>query len=196
MQLLYRHSANRISSLFVTQLERSLSLANVLLTCLDHSVESGDLDPISYNILLKTPRLSRLEAIIQAWTCCRYSEIDYVDLNAMISGKRLCVYQPKNKGNRYVDPFPFFDIIPNHYLDVNYRVRYISYDSYQRSIARCVPEHVGSVLSACNDKTHIFRHLRASYFYSIGFNISDISTFFGHKSRDATIRYIHDDLFP
>jgi len=153
--------------------------------------ESLNFSPITKLILNSLPLLSFVPAFFQAWTLCRYGEIKQISIRSLKKNEDIIIKSSKSDHVRSV-PLPSF-LIPESLktIKVKTKIQVVSYDSYKDSIARIIDNLDYFVFSDILNRTHIFRHLEATFLQKSGVSISDISYKLGHISDSATFEYIH-----
>lgn len=157
--------------------------------------ENGIIDPPSKAIVWGVSPLARLPVSIMALTCCRWSELQNIDLVELLSIGRQEIYQPKVGSPRIVT-IPWYAIldIPKEMLRQATLDRF-SYDQLYSEIEAVIPPNVRKVLKQSFHVTHVFRHLRASWFHEKGASDAEISELLGHYLTTSNLSYLHKNLF-
>jgi integrase len=180
----------------IYELEQSLFVAKYLVEAMNSNQGRLHVDPISLVIVNRVSRLAKLETILLAWSTVRYKELHQIKLPDLLSMRPISIKQYKVNTVRNIPPVAWLDHRIASRLNGAVRVRYLSYDALEDSIQRVLPRDVKANLRKSMTGTHVFRHLRASWFASQGWERTKIMRFFGHKSLETTARYIHPQLFP
>jgi integrase len=179
-------------SLFTAARAKHLRLARAVVDALDTARRIGATDPFSDRVLRWIPIHAVAPAYLLASTRARWSELASLDAPAVLSGAATLLVAGKWSEDRYVQPFP--PAIVPHLRDVppDAPLSIVDYDTLNRLIQRA--QHtVGIELpTRCNNGTHVFRHLYASWRASKGASVEEIARELGHRSKESTLRYIHD----
>lgn len=168
----------------------ALLAAAVARTC-EHLAGRHILDPYSWSILQELPPAAVAPAGLLAWTKCRYAELNSIDMRALLAGETLVIPSSKNGPTRLVSGWP--ELLWPYWKPVppDVKITVISYDSLCQRIRRAARRVHVRLPKDAHDKTHIFRHLHASWRAANGAPIADISAELGHTSELSTRQYIH-----
>lgn len=180
----------------IEEVERSISLANHIIGRMQIAAEKEMISQLSMEVCTALRSVTRLEACLLAWCHCRFSELVYVDIGEILDGKSWPLYQPKTKKSRMIVALPEGDIDSQPTRFLLHRLNSRHYDSLRFAIERATPAPVRDVLVHQKDKTHLFRHIHASFLAKKGVAIDDIKAEFSHSSPAVTLEYIHEELFP
>lgn len=185
----------RITSQTIHEVEKSISWARALQMTLDALGSEKQVDPVSIQITKAIDRWHWLPSVLLALTCSRFADLQKIKLEHILLGRPQTILQAKTKEMRTLPNLFLINESLSHSLDPTAKIMHSNYDSLRMAIQKAVPSHVRQVLKNQNDATHIFRHLRASFFKSRGWSVSEIKDFFQHKDEQATLEYIHEGLF-
>jgi len=184
----------RIQVSRIHDVEENLAVASRLQLALEMMLRNGKIDTLTYNIVVRVPRLQRLETCLLAATACRYSELQLIEIERLTEGQAFMIIQPKTKSPRILSGIEEMATIDWAGVNLSCRYPLTNYDMSRRAISRVVPGELRQALLNENDKTHIFRHLRATWMKMLGFDIGEIANYLGHTNIDSTRQYIHKSL--
>jgi len=176
------------------QIEREISIARSLQEAMSREFIQGRLDPITVGIAQDADRLAWLQVCLLGCTTLRWKELNRLDLVKYIHGQAQHIKQYKTGTNRLIQPLPAINEVEFPSWDNSRDFMRLGYDSVKSAINRATPRHVRQLLADCNDSTHIFRHLRASWLSAQGWTDQKIANYFVHQSAETTQSYIHGDL--
>ena len=161
-----------------------------LATCEDLYLRN-ELDPMSWSILdvLSTGALA--PACLLAWTKCRYNELARLNLAALVDGRAIDVPASKHGRSRRIPGYHMS--VATHWLPVDPAtpITLISYDALCARLKRAQQRAGIQLPRNAKDKTHVFRHLHASWRAAEGYPLEAISAELGHHSSSSTEKYIH-----
>lgn len=153
----------------------------------------GIFSPVTIDILNNLPLLSFVPAFFQVWCLCRFSEIKQISVQDIKKFNNFEIKSTKSTFVKSVDHLPI--LLLNNVKSIKDRTKIlvVSYDSYKNSIKECL--NILNFLPKKNIQncTHIFRHLEASFLYSRGVPVPDISYKLGHQNENTTLEYIHKE---
>lgn len=178
-------------TLTLHDIQRHRRLANYLLRLYRYTGIAKTFSPITNQILCSLPTLSFVPAFLQAYTLCRFNELEQINLSDIKTAACMTIISSKGEHTRSVPAFPVFKAPTLRSLDPKTKIIVISYDKYKHDIKVCLRFTHFVYQENILDCTHIFRHLEASWKFQQGSKISDISKLLGHKSVKTTGKYIH-----
>jgi len=149
--------------------------------------------PTTNQILCSLPTLSFVPAFLQAYTLCRFNELEQISILTIKTASPILIVSSKGEHTRLVPSFPVFMTPTLQALDPKTKILVISYDKYKHDVKVSLKFTNFSYEENILDCTHIFRHLEASWKYSQGIKVSHISKLLGHKSVKTTGKYIHKE---
>jgi len=158
--------------------------------------DEGLLSRVSEQIALSSRRDHWLPITLLCLSACRFSELKLLDLGAVIDQRPQSIIMPKTKQTRLISGVYVSDRADKSTLSATTKVLHTNYESLRIEMLRCTPSNIRTILKFQNDKTHIFRHLRASFMSWKGVPTEKISEYFAHQSVEATREYINTGLFP
>ena len=174
---------------------RYRTLYNQIMTSQAKAKYSYPFSPVSSFILSNMPLSTYIPALLQCWTCCRFNELNQISIDHLRFGSPITIKSSKSSHTRVVPPFPFLRKYPLIGISPYTRILVTCYDSYREAILKTESKiglhHGLNIL----DRTHIFRHLEASYMFEQGQPIGTISDHLGHLHDKTTRLYIHKNLF-
>ena len=148
--------------------------------------------PEIHMILDSVNSLSFIPSFFLAYSLCRINELSQITIPIIKSLTPITIKSSKSAHIRQIPPLVPYKIKALQGVPDNVDIMVISYDSLKNSIAgardRCHIHIPGSAL----DCTHIFRHLQASFLFSMGHSLPDISDKLGHLNNKTTLTYIHE----
>lgn len=186
----------RFTNQYIYELEKSITWARALQPTVDLLASEGQIDLVSKEITHNVARPHWFPAVLLALTCCRFAELEKINLSDIIAGKPQSIREGKTHNMRLLPNLWIADERERSKLDASAKIIHSEYPALKSAIHRATPRHIREKLKDQNDGTHIFRHLRASFFADIGWSTEMIQEFFAHKNADATRKYIHEGLFP
>lgn len=186
----------RFSAKDINKLEMLLRLGGAALRVVLRHANQGKIDPVTAHLVLAIGRMETGEASLLAWGAFRYKELDQIDVRSWAGGQNINIRQTKTDQPRGVTGISTDDRLEFSDVEVTESMRIVNYDSLHYAIANSMPIRLREVLSGCQNKTHVFRHLRASWMLQQGSKLYQIQKFFGHKNSESTEQYIHEALFP
>jgi hypothetical protein len=151
-------------------------------------------DPITVAILNNITNLSFIPCLLLASFYLRFSELDQIIITRLINDTSLNIYQSKTRTFKYVENvfFPLLNNVVSFKPDTPLRI--VSYGYLVQEIAR-VRKILGVEFNdVCNDETHIFRHLFATWQTLLESSASEISSALGHRNPATLEEYIHLEL--
>ena len=187
-----RVSAATIQWLF--EVEKTLDFQNTMSHCLQKAAVDRLIDPLSFAVADKVDRLARTHALIQAAYALRFSEVFALNMGAMAFGRPQEMVQTKVFQHRYLAPFPSWDESMSSSYFPPLRTMFVDRQSYANQLDKMVPVEVKRHLIDCMDKTHVFRHFRASWMIARGYTMAQVQKFFAHAEESSTRCYVHDGL--
>ncbi|NIT57066.1 MAG: hypothetical protein GWN00_12780 [Aliifodinibius sp.] len=185
----------RLNIQHIHRVEDNLAWARELQKTVQQQANTGVISRLTESIALAAGRQHRLAIILLALSACRFSELKRIELSAIIDNRPQVIIQPKTGISRLVSEIYLTDGADTSTLDVTAPVLLQNYESLRIEMLRCIPSKVRTILKYQNDKTHIFRHIRASFKSWKGLSTSEISEYFAHQSEEATREYINTGLF-
>lgn len=144
-------------------------------------------------ILNSLPLLSFVPAFLQVWTLCRYGELKQIKIQSIKKRKELEIRSSKGEHVRLVPAVPFSDSADLKSIKDKTKIQVVSYDSYKDSISRVLFELNILFDEGILNRSHIFRHLEATFLSNRGVPIEKISYMLGHITDSSTSEYIHED---
>lgn len=149
--------------------------------------------PLNLDILDHLPTLNFVPGLLQAYTCCRYSELRQITIHIIKKNDPFVIKSSKSEHVRSLPGFPISHPEQLRLLNPRTKVLVVSYDNYVNSIKfakkQCNITHIDDIL----DCTHIFRHIQASWMSSRGVPLADISYSLGHLNNSTTKQYTHKE---
>lgn len=176
-------------------IERNIRWANALSLTVDQLAEQGAISKVARKITRGVNRDHRLATILLCLGAIRFKEIQCIDLGAILSDRVQVIEQPKTKTSRLLSNLYLTNRASRATLTADTKKTISSYDALRLQILDSTPSKIRTILKFQNDKTHIFRHLRASFMNWRGIDIPEISEYFAHQSEQATREYINTGLF-
>jgi len=172
-------------------LEADSVVGAALSTWVSRLARGGLIDPVSSLICMRVRGALKLPVSLLALTMVRYSELKFIDIRALLSGFPFKVYQPKTREYREVwGQGPVIDgweLLPYENVDVGR----FGYDAVCSCLSKAIPEEVSLRIWNRSDKTHIFRHLGASWAALNGWGNEIISAKLGHANPASNESYLH-----
>lgn len=179
----------------IREVHQQRALSNALDSCVLPWTLRGDIDPLSALIITRVPESCRPVAILLAALHCRYSELERLDMTALIERRLLQIHVLKRGISHTCRPRPLGDAILWQEVFPDAPLASICYDTMCERIRiatrRAAIPHLDGILSA----THTFRHLWASWRASKGDDITAIASALGHRSPTSAHAYIHDAYY-
>jgi len=152
------------------------------------------ISPLSHSLLSNIATLAFVPAFLQAYTCCRFCELEQIGVHNIKTHSPFVIHSSKSDHVRSVPPVPLQQLPQLRKINPATKIMVISYDSYKNSIKKS--KHTLKIIEIKGilDCTHIFRHIEASWQHSQGVDLADISNHLGHVSHSTTRTYIHKEL--
>lgn len=176
----------------IREVHQQRALSNALDSCVLPWALRGDIDPLSARIITRVPESCRPVAILLAALHCRYSELERLDMTALIERRLLQIHVLKGGISHTCRPRPLGDATCWQQVSPDAPLASICYDTMCERIRiatrRASVPHINGILSA----THIFRHLWASWRASQGDEITTIASALGHRSLTSAQVYLHE----
>ena len=149
------------------------------------------IDPLSVRILGEVPPRSLVPAWLLAWTRCRWSELAQIDVRDIREGRPMHLRAVKGSKPRHAPKLPL--LAQRHLASISPATPLctVRYDTLIQDID--LARHAAHVYlpEGAKDKTHLFRHLWASWRAAHGASIEAIADGLGHRSTDSTLHYVH-----
>jgi len=184
----------RIDLHTVALVEDSISFGISLLTLCRLENKYGDLDLLSLSICERVDRYTRPVVCSLALTMLRYSDLNLHVLQSFLSGVPTYVKQNKTSSLFKIKPLAPESVAYAITIDIPARPLHASYSSVRRGINNVLGRNLRSILLNNESSTHLFRHLRASYYASIGMDYDSISSYLGHVATGTLSFYLHPAL--
>jgi len=165
-----------------------------LLSLVHEAAEAGFVDPLSLLIVERVDRFNRSAVCLLALTCLRYSDLYNLDISAYLSGQDVSLKQNKTGSIIKLPALPKGLLSQSRRIHVPVHPLNQSYSSVRHSLGKAVPLFLARSLEENAHKTHIFRHLRASYLISKSHTHREISVILGHHGNTAVNSYVHNNL--
>lgn len=160
-----------------------------------HQVRERKIDQISGLIVLNADIYNKLSCYLLCVTLLRWGDMRNLHLKSILQSKKIRIVQGKTKN--FVS-FPF-EVLNDRLFDILYNlgnyVNYLNYNQTASYIQRFVRQHLNAENLDFNHKTHIFRHLYASYQKNQGQLVYLISKRLGHNNDNTVRSYIHNICF-
>lgn len=150
---------------------------------------------IELDILRNISPLYNLTAAIHCIYALRLSELHLVDINKFASGESQILFQTKNSAQKFLPSINLPPQTRNLLLGRHLSLINSTHTSYILSYNDCIPDYLLYLLRDEMNKSHIFRHIRASYLLFKGFTPEEIQSVLGHLDINTQSRYIHEELF-
>jgi hypothetical protein len=150
--------------------------------------------PLSIQIIRRSSIYSKFTLYLLNLTLLRFSDCLHFNLlSAVNCGSFYCV---QKKTKRLIKrPFPIFNEELKSFLLYNYdKLYYPGYEMLRSELKRILLSLHFSDHFDFNSRTHLFRHLNASFMYENNFPQVEIKEALGHSDLTSTDFYIHDDL--
>lgn len=146
--------------------------------------------PLSLGIVRLTPPIFRAAAFLQAWSACRYCEIQHINFQSLMLGQIVHFQSAKGSLLRRIIPPNFALLKPRHIATSFSFIPCPPYQSYAACIGR-IAEMQGIQLSEGHySESHIFRHLWVAWRLTKGYDAAQIRIELGHKSKESTLAYL------
>lgn len=124
-------------------------------------------------------------------TLLRYSDVIKFDVKKAIKNECFFITQKKT-GNPVRNSFIIKNDLLKEFLLFNEEKLFLnSYDGLRRWIERYMSNNYSGHKLEFSNKTHLFRHLGASFFYTKKIPIERIKSLLGHYNIESTRYYIH-----
>ena len=153
----------------------------------------NQISPLSHSILGGLPSLAFVPGLLQAYTCCRYCELSQIGVHLIKTNSPFVIKSSKSDHIRSENRFSLQHPDQLRRINPATKILVISYDSYKNSIIKAKRPFKFIQIMDILDCTHIWRHIEASWQYSRGVALADISNHLGHVSHSTTQKYIHRD---
>jgi len=172
------------------------TLLNYLL-CLYRSGSFKTLiSPLSRILLDNLSTLSFVPGLLQAYTCCRFNELDQIGVHIIKTNSPFIIKSSKSDHIRSIRRLPLQREPQLRNISSASRILIVSYDSYKNSIKKSKNRFDIFNIKGILDCTHIWRHLEASWMAEQKIPIAEISYRMGHLCDQTTLQYIHEELYP
>lgn len=177
----------------IVAVARHRRLRSALLSGLDELVDVTSTTPPAVRILQEVAPRSLVPSILLACYRLRYAELARFDLPAYASGRPQRLQRVKGSASLHIQPIHDPTSPEWRRVDPQTPVVLVSYDSLAHDLAYA-RDRAGIHLAGDHfDRTHIFRHLHASWLHSAGVPVGIIARALGHHSPASTASYIHHD---
>jgi len=182
------------STQYLAQVEANLRVSDALFNYCKQLRTLDLIDPISLSIINSAYPLCRLAMCLQVIYSLRLSEIHHVDLNCLLFGKSQTIIQPKTKAFKFLPSIDLSSFIRQTDIHDNISILPMSHSSYIERFKNIVPLFVQQILIDEHDRSHVFRHLQASFMKSQNIPLDIISAKLGHSDSQSVRAYLHNDL--
>lgn len=179
----------------VEEVEQNLAWSRALAHTLDQLTNESVISQVARRIVLKTNRDHRLMATLLCLSTCRFKEVKRIDMSKVLDDRVQVVKQYKTGSDRLISNLYLTPQAHRETLRADVKKKIAGYESLRVQLIDSTPSRVRTILQFQNSRTHIFRHLRASFMLWRGNDLSEITEYFAHKSEQATRDYIHTGLF-
>lgn len=186
-----RGPAPAFPSLLTTGGQQHAALCYALDQTINHLARSGVVDPLSYLVLSTVPPSAYVPCALLAWSKCRWNELVTIDLPGVIAGQPIRIEASKGSRPRTLPGWPLTLAPCWARVDPSAPLLIISYDAVCQRLAQARRRAGIELPAQAKDKTHIFRHLYASWLHAQGESLHVIAARLGHRSESSTRHYIH-----
>ena len=178
----------------IEAMHRSRTLGDAMVSCRGTWGQDGTIDPISLRIADLSQTASKSGILFLATTRLRWSELAGLDLQLYIERQLHTVKPSKHGRPRVILPRPHGNPALWQTVHVDAPICNIAVRTLTRDIQRCLSLVSVPQIGTAHTGTHIFRHLWASWRFSLGDSIEIIAEGLGHWSTSSTTSYIHPQL--
>lgn len=156
------------------------------------TLRTGEIDPLSFEIIHAVSQLAFIPCFLLRFFSLRFSEVHQLTIPLIISADEIVIHQQKTGETKIARTGTLRSALLRYETPRDVRLCCIPYDRLRREIALIRDRMHLDVLDGCENSTHIFRHISASWkFYHTG-NRLLVSGILGHMNPDSASSYIHD----
>lgn len=151
----------------------------------------ASIDEFSFRLINKVSPLSRVPCAILSLLCCRWSDLLSLSFPVLRDNTRISFDQPKTGRIKYISNEFIHNSLEKCDLPDNTPIVVSSYNQIRLDIRKNKRFVNFRIPPGCNDETHVFRHLRASWLYHLDTPVAEIQKILGHVDRDVVKLYLH-----
>jgi len=188
------HVYKQVMNVSMADITRHRRLYGYLITLFRNGCFRSSISPLSHDLLENISTLSFVPGLLQAWTCCRFCELKQIGIQNIMTNSPFVIKSSKSDHIRSVNRLPLQQLPQFRKLNPSTKILVVSYDSYKNSIKQARRRLQMVKIKSILDCTHIWRHFEASWKFSQGVSLANISNCLGHVSDQTTRGYIHPEL--
>ena len=153
------------------------------------------INPRANDIILRSDIYTKPALLIMAVSMLRYADASNLMMVCPMLPSTQNIFQTKTKRYTLIS----FEIIPKEIRQqifiINKSFEVFNYVRISNSIRNYLDSNLSDYHFSFNNKTHIFRHLQATFDYGNRIPKEIICKKLGHIDNDAQKSYIHSELF-
>lgn len=152
--------------------------------------------PLALHLVRISSVYNKFALFILCITNLRWSDASRINFSIAVKNKFFNIIQNKTSG---IVSVPLSLRVPELIDFIHFNdsiIEFSSYNSVSSEIKRLLRSISLPLSLNFNSRTHIFRHLNASFYASIGYDSDFIMNKLGHFSVSSQVQYIHRELFP
>jgi len=151
-----------------------------------------EIGPVELALYMRTPTLARINCALLCGYALRYKELTALKTAWFKDGDTYYIKQFKTSVMKSVDTRMLARILGDVSAATVSNVLLLPYESLERFIARACQECKIDLGKGVKDRTHIWRHLRASWLLYDGHSKSEVSRVLGHTDAGSVNAYTHN----
>lgn len=151
-----------------------------------------EIGPVELALYMQTPALGRINSALLCGYALRYKELTALKTAWFMDGGTYYIKQFKTSSMKAIDTRDLAVILKDVPPSIVSNALVISYESLERYIARACQSCRIDLGPGVKDRTHIWRHLRASWLLYDGNSKSTVSKVLGHTDPSSVSAYTHN----
>lgn len=146
------------------------------------------------NIVKHIPFRSKLTSYLMMTTLLRYSDIKKINLKHLMVEKSQLIIQTKTSKSIRISCCPTTPLLISRLLNFQHLKDTLSYSAFIGDIKQQISNSVILRSQTFKRKSHIFRHVEASFLYQRGYTIEYIARLLGDEPSTVLNSYIHSSI--
>jgi len=178
----------------ITRVEHNLYLGDAFRKKLFDLTQIGKISEVSYSILNGSPPLLYLPISLQILYLLRLSELHQIKFDSLLFGMSQTILQTKTSTPKVLVPVDLSTYLRLIDVDIETQILFCSHSNYIAALSKIIPAKILGCLESEFNKSHVFRHIHASFLKSKNVPPNVIAESLGHTSLSSQDAYIHNSL--
>ncbi len=183
---------HRTLTLTLEGLNKHRKLIPLFQRSMENSMSDDLTDPLTYKLIMSLDPICRIPCICLSLLGLRWSDLQSLTVDHLKIKKRISLIQSKTGQTKSINNKYIFTVLSPQTFDPSIPLVCCTYEHVRKDIQDKRRFASIRIPKACNDATHIFRHLTASWLYHKDFSVMEISKKLGHLNKESTLKYVHN----